>query len=181
MCAVNSKISELTSSELASYKLKGTDETIPLLEDLLEIAEGKAGLLLEFKTFSFNGRLEEAAFNILKDYKGKYAVQSFNPFSVLWYKRHAPDVCRGQLATFCPGGRLEKGLTYALKSLRFRRINKPDFVAYNIENLPNRYTDMTRKEGYKLLAWTVKTDMERAIAEEFCDNYIFEGFIPDQA
>ncbi|MDR1906478.1 MAG: glycerophosphodiester phosphodiesterase [Clostridiales bacterium] len=179
MCGVDSKISDLTSSDLKNYKLKGTENTIPLLEDLLALVNGKAGLLLELKSLTFNGKLESALFEILKDYKGDYAVQSFNPMSVSWFKRHAPDVYRGQLAAYYEGTRrLEKALISALSALKFRKLNKPDFIAYNISNLPNKYVDMAKHEGKKLLAWTVKTDEERKTAEEICDNYIFEGFLP---
>ncbi|MDR3292712.1 MAG: glycerophosphodiester phosphodiesterase [Clostridiales bacterium] len=179
MCGTDAKITDLSSEELKGCKLKNTEETIPLLEDLLNLAEGKTGLLLEFKSMSFSGKLEEVAYEILKNYKGDYAVQSFNPYSVLWFKKHAPTIYRGQLASSYEGNRLQKSLTYALKSLRFRKLNKPDFIAYDIKHIPNRYIETAKEEGKKILAWTVKTPEELERAKENCHNYIFEGFVPE--
>ncbi len=34
--------------------------------------------------------------------------------------------------------------------------------------------------GLPLLAWTVRTDAERAIAKRWADQMIFEGFDPNQ-
>ncbi|MDR3263764.1 MAG: glycerophosphodiester phosphodiesterase [Clostridiales bacterium] len=178
MCGIDSKITELSSGDLKNYFLGKTGETIPLFEDLLSVAEGKTGLLLEFKTLTAGGKLEEAAYNILKDYKGECAVQSFNPLSVSWFKKHAPELWRGQLAAFYKGKRLEQGLAYALKSLRFRKINKPDFISYSVTDIPNKYIETARLEGKKLLAWTVKTPEELETANKYCDNFIFEGLLP---
>lgn len=36
--------------------------------------------------------------NVMRQYKGEYALQSFNPFYVHRFKQLAPDVLRGQLA-----------------------------------------------------------------------------------
>jgi glycerophosphoryl diester phosphodiesterase len=181
VCGIDSKISDLSSADLKNYRLNDTEYTIPLLEDLLAIAEGKVGLLLELKAMPFKSRgFGKKVCQTLKDYKGDFAVQSFNPMSVLWFKTHAPEIFRGQLSSFYDGGRTMRFITYALKSLRFRKINKPDFIAYNVENLPNKYSDDAKRGNIKLLAWTVKTPSNIEIAESYCDNYIFEGFIPER-
>jgi glycerophosphoryl diester phosphodiesterase len=180
VCGIDAKLSDLSSDDLKNYKLNGTEYTIPLLEDLLEIAEGKVGLLLELKTIPFKNRgFHKKLYEILKDYKGDFAVQSFDPMSILWFRLRAPEIFRGQLASFYDGGRAARFITYALKSLRFRKLNKPDFIAYNVEYLPNKYTDLAKRENLKLLAWTVKTPANIETAEAYCDNYIFENFIPE--
>ncbi|MDR2047757.1 MAG: hypothetical protein LBP79_07760 [Clostridiales bacterium] len=179
MCGIKSRITDLTAADLKNYKLRGTEYTIPLLTDLLALADGKTGLLLEFKSLPFAGRLERAANEILKDYKGDYAIQSFNPISVLWYKRYAPNIFRGQLAAFYKGRRILRLVTYPLKSLALRKLNKPDFIAYSVADIPNKYVDSARREGLKFLTWTVKTREETDLALSLCDNYIFEGFIPE--
>jgi glycerophosphoryl diester phosphodiesterase len=180
VCGIDSKLSDLSSDDLKNYKLNGTEYTIPLLEDLLNIAEGKVGILLELKTvpFKIHG-FHRKVYDILKGYKGDFAVQSFDPISVMWFKMRAPEIFRGQLSSFYNGGRAARFMIYALKSLRFRKLNKPDFIAYNVENLPNKYSDAAKRDNIKLLAWTV-APANVEIAETYCDNYIFEGFIPER-
>lgn len=34
----------------------------------------------------------------LRDYGGAYCVESFHPLAVRWFRKHAPEVIRGQLA-----------------------------------------------------------------------------------
>lgn len=43
------KASELTAAELGQYRLEGTDEKIPFLEEVLPLFEGKAPLIVELK------------------------------------------------------------------------------------------------------------------------------------
>ena len=70
-------ISEHTYEEVKQLSNGG----VPLLEELLKLVDGKIGLMVEIKSTKV-GRLEELVYNILKDYKGKYTVVSFNPFSL---------------------------------------------------------------------------------------------------
>ncbi|MDR2091220.1 MAG: glycerophosphodiester phosphodiesterase [Clostridiales bacterium] len=180
VCGIDSKVAALSSGDLKNYRLNGTEYTVPLLEDLLAIAEGKTGLLLELKATSCQcGDFCKKVYDALKDYKGDFAVQSFNPMAVLWFKKHAPEIFRGQLSGFYNGSLIMRAIVYPLKSLRFRKLNRPDFIAYNVENLPNKYSDAAKRENLKLLAWTVKTPANVETAESCCDNYIFEGFIPN--
>jgi glycerophosphoryl diester phosphodiesterase len=180
ICGIDSKLADLSSDDLKNYKLSGTEYTIPLLEDLLAVAEGKVGVLLELKTIPFKTRgFNKKVYEALKNYKGNFAVQSFDPLSVLWFRMRAPEIFRGQLAAFYDGSRAMRFISYTLKSLRYRKFNKPDFVAYKVENLPNKYSDKIKREKTKLLAWTVKTPQNVETAESYCDNYIFEDFIPE--
>ena len=35
----------------------------------------------------------------LDGYNGLYCIESFNPFGLGWYKKHYPNIVRGQLST----------------------------------------------------------------------------------
>ena len=49
VCGREAVIEDLTAPELAGYPLQGTPETIPLLEDVLELFAGRAPLIIELK------------------------------------------------------------------------------------------------------------------------------------
>ena len=53
---------------------------------------------------------------------------------------------------------------------------KPDFVSYNYKGLPLK----KRKTKHKtVLAWTVTSNKIAHTVNDFCDNIIFENFIPN--
>ena len=78
----------------------GENEYIPTLEQLLETVDGKVPLLIEIKTHENIGSLEAPLTERLRRYNGEFAVQSFNPFIVKWFRKNAPEFVRGQLAAF---------------------------------------------------------------------------------
>ncbi|MCK4776024.1 MAG: glycerophosphodiester phosphodiesterase, partial [Candidatus Krumholzibacteria bacterium] len=78
------------STSIKSFQLAGTDQTIPLLTEAFDVIGGRVPLLIELKNFGIPGRLETAVRAALQSYNGRFAVQSFNPFSMGWFKAHAP-------------------------------------------------------------------------------------------
>ena len=72
---------------------------MPLFSDVLRYVNGRVPLLIELKLPDSNMKLCPAAWDILKDYKGPYMVQSFNSLGIRWFHKHAPQVLRGQLSS----------------------------------------------------------------------------------
>ena len=88
-CDSSLKVDSSTLKELQSYKLFGTDETMPLFKDVLSLVDSKVPLLIELKTdnnvmskryMKLCQKLKEC----LSGYEGTYAIQSFDP-RVLWW------------------------------------------------------------------------------------------------
>lgn len=181
MTGVGSDIGELVSSDLKYFKLLGSQEHIPLLEEVLDLVNGKTPILLEIKNAHAAGALEEGVANCLQSYSGRCAVQSFNPRSLRWFRERFPGVPRGQLS-----GTLEdldigflKGLV--LKKLLVNFISAPHFVCYESCMLPNVPSRVVRDHGTPVIAWTVCSEEECMRVRAFCDNIIFEGFDPKPA
>lgn len=168
-------ISKLTKDDLKDIYLCGTKEKIPTFADVLGLVAGKVPILVEIKSDGKIGDLEKAIWELLKDYKGEYAVQSFNPYSVGWFVHNAPQVLRGQLSCYFKGEKMSRIRKTVLKKLRFNKISKPDFIAYGHEDLPNRYVKKTK---LPVLAWTIRNQDEYLRVSNHCDNVIFEGPVP---
>ena len=92
-------IEDVNYDELKNLKLGNTDEVIPTLEEVLELVNNKVGIIVEIKDCKDSIELSEKTYKILKEYKGNYAIQSFNPFILEWYAQNAPEVIRCQLAS----------------------------------------------------------------------------------
>ena len=91
-------IEDVNYDELKNLRLGNTNEIIPTLEEVLELVDSKVAILIEIKDCKDYIELSEKTYEILKGYEGNYAIQSFNPFILEWYKNNASEVVRGQLS-----------------------------------------------------------------------------------
>ena len=167
----------LIKAELDSYILSNSQYCIPTLSEVLELVDGQVPLLIEIKNEGKVGALEKATYELLKNYNGDFAIQSFNPYSLEWFKNNAPHIWRGQLSSFFKGENLSFTKRFALKRMLLnKKVSCPDFISYNVENLPNIYVNHYKK--LPLLAWVVRSQTEYLKTVKYCDNIIFEGFEP---
>ncbi|MBR3961378.1 MAG: glycerophosphodiester phosphodiesterase [Clostridia bacterium] len=176
-CGANVKVSDLTLEELREYKLFGTEEKIPTLEECLETVNGKVPLLIEFKEGDYPAfRIYRKANEILSAYNGQYLVQSFDPRIMREYKIHNPEICRGQLASFYKG----KGLKVFLAGLLLANyMSRPHFVSYKHIHKNNFFLRFNKFLGAFLICWTLRSDDELDECWDKFDAYIFEGFLPE--
>ena len=163
-------VASLTAAQLAAVRLRGSDEPISPLAEILALIGGRAPLLIELKS---PGRrvaaLSGAVRRALARYDGPVAVMSFNPEIGRWFARHAPELLRGLVVT--EAGRRWRGtLTRHFALWRSR----PDFLAYDIRDLPSRFAAARRDDGLKVLTWTCRSDEERQRAARHADQIIFE-------
>lgn len=160
-----------TEAELGRIALKGTGETIPGLPEILRLIGGRAPLLIEIKS---PGRhvapLCLSVVHALDGYRGAVGVMSFNPEVGRWFARHAPRRTRGLVVTES-GKKGARG--WAERNLALWRA-KPDFLAYDIRDLPSHFAGRARRRGVPILTWTVRTPEERARAKKFADQLIYE-------
>ena len=178
MIGKSGTIEKMTMDQIKGLKLKGTDEYIPTLREVLELVNGDVPILIEIKNEGKVG-FEKAVWEELKTYDGEFAVQSFNPFSLGWFKKHAPHVFRGQLSSFFEDDNIKRYKKFILKRMWLNKVSKPDFICYNIENCPNIYVDKYRGKKPCLL-WVVRSPADQCEFNGYCDNIIFEGFNPKQ-
>ena len=179
MFGVDVNIAEHTYAELRSYTMTGTREKLPLLAEVLRIAD--VPLLIEIKSEKKVGRLEQALYAQLRNYKGEFALQSFNPYSLRWYVKNKPQWLRGQLSCAFEGsdmGGLKKAL---LKNLHLNFMARPDFISYSVGDLPCPAVQKAREAGKPILGWTVDSQELADQKKDLIDNIIFENFTPRKA
>ena len=57
--------------------------------------------------------------------------------------------------------------------------SRPDFIAYKVDDLKAIAPRAARTMfGLPVLAWTVRSEEDRAMAVRYADQMIFEGFRP---
>ena len=178
MCGVQGKIWEYTAAQLKEMKLLGTEETIPTFEETLALINGQVPLLVEYKMDKVDTAVCAAGQALLDKYNGDYAIQCFDPRALLWYKKNAPQVARGQLAedfweneTY-NGQPLYLALTYMLTNVATR----PDFISYRAIHKDNLSLNICRILGAKTACYTLKSEEELANVNGEFDMYIFDSF-----
>ena len=176
VCGVDKRVDELTYAELQQLRLCGTEERIPLFSDVLASIRGAGPLIVELKTGRRNRELCEKTCRLLENYRGDVCIESFNPFIVMWFRFHAPDLIRGQLATRY--GELRKDGIPALRAFLLSRnlfnpFARPQFIAYQIGPRPPavRFTELL---GAMRFCWTSHEPRN----EKGRDGVIFEYYKP---
>lgn len=181
VAGIERAVDSFTYEELKKIPLFDSEETIPLLTDVLKLVDGKVPLVVELK-FRHGSRICEKADKILREYEGVYCIESFHPQVLWWYKKNHPEVYRGQLSmNYKKVEGWDNLLHFALEHLLFNFLTKPDFIAYD-KNSPRALSkEICRKIwGSQTFAWTIKSQEELDAAKPYFDRFIFEGFIPEK-
>lgn len=172
------ELADLSWREVRELELDGSRETIPSLVGALELVDGRVPVLVEVKNYARPNRLEPAVASALEEYDGEFAVQSFNPWTVGWFRRQRPDWLRGQVAGSLQEVQVDAYKKHLLKRFAMNWESQPNFVAYESERLPYWPVTLHRKAGLPVLAWTVRTKAELERVREHADNVIFENVRP---
>jgi len=150
MTGVNKKIEKSTYAELKDIKLKKSKETIPLLEDVLKLINGKVFLLIELKNYII-GPLEKEVLKILENYKN-YAIQTFSLRSIYYLRKKAK--CEVGLLIFNNFKR------------KFQKYIKIDFIAHSLIGISKLKTNKP------LYIWKIKNEKDLEKARMYSDKFI---------
>ena len=151
----------------------GGGDCIPTLHAMLGLVSGRTPILIEIKSKrGYNVAASCLAVrHMLEGYRGPHAVMSFDPRVGQWFARHSPRTLRGLVMT----EEDDRGLTGRARRHLWLWTAKPDFLAYDVRDLPSRFAASQRARGLPLLTWTVRSPELRARAAEHADAPIAEG------
>ena len=175
LTAETGAVADRSAEDLGRIALAGGNDTIPTLRQMLDQVGGKLPLLIEIKSpRSASRRTSALCLAVRRDlegYLGPHAIMSFDPRVVRWFAQHSPLTVRGLVVT--------EENDKALPGMIRRRLSlwhaRPDFLAYDIRDLPSRFAAGQRKRGLPLLTWTVRSAEHRERAASHADAPIAEG------
>ncbi|MBR6572046.1 MAG: glycerophosphodiester phosphodiesterase [Clostridia bacterium] len=181
VCGVDQLILETDYADLPALP---DGSAIPLLEEVLAMVNGCVPIIVEIKHYGGAEAVAAAAYGALKEYRGPYCVESFDPRAMQYFRKNAPQVLRGQLAS---GGKWDKEALnlpsyIALKYLLVNVLSRPHFVAYSMPE--DRVVSMLMmKYAFKpmLACWTVRD--QKTLDDAWEEGYhcpIFELFTPEK-
>jgi glycerophosphoryl diester phosphodiesterase len=167
------KVSHQSTAQLTATVLSGTTDTIQTLRQMLDQVAGNVPILIEVKS-----RKERPVAAIclavrrgLEGYRGPHAIMSFDPRVSRWFARHSPLTTRGLVVT----EENDKALPGRLRRHLFLWLARPHFLAYDIRDLPSRFSASQRMRGIPVITWTVRSAELRERALIHADAPIAEG------
>lgn len=158
--------------DIKDLRLKNTDYRIPKFKDVLELVNGKVLLDIEIKLDVCNFKICREVCKYLDEYKGDFIVKSFNPIYMIWFRLYRPNYVRGILVSKLKNAKVSKIIKYICFNMWFNFIVKPDFIAFDYRDLPNRRVEKLKNKGIPVLLFTVK--------ENEIVNYKYDGFIYEE-
>ncbi len=169
------QVREMTASQLCAIPLKGMNEGIPTLDAVLRLVQGRAPILIEMKGHDVPViKFCLAVRRVLEGYNGPVAIMSFNPELCRWFHRHANRIPHGLVMTQGSGKTKGSGLSGRLaRHLALWRAS-PEFLAYDIRDLPAPFPARQRQRGLPLLTWTVRSHAQQQVAAQSADQIIYE-------
>lgn len=178
MCGVEGNVWDYTLEELQKFKLAKSEETIPSFEDVLKTVNGKVPLIIEYKMDRPLTKVCLLGNEMLSNYDGAYCIESFHPLALMWYKKHRPDVLRGQLS-----GKMSREANTLWKKIYYTSVTylltniltRPDFIAYDHRYERNISRRVCRMLGALSVTYTIKSVERYEEMKDCFDLFIFDS------
>ena len=187
MCGAKKDLTSMTSEEIKQLRLLGTQEQIPTLNEVLTLIDGRVPLLIEIKYYANNEKLCEALAEVLDDYIGSFAIQSFDPRILRYFKKYRPRFARGQLVSKSDKKSNKKSsedqnpiVVFALTHLLLNFLSRPDFISIQANHTKELgFVLATEAFHAKGFIWTVRKEKHHHYFKRQGYFSIFEKFMPD--
>lgn len=182
ICGIDKKVHDLTLEELQKLPLLTSNEYMMEFSEFLKLVNGQVGLLIEYKGegATIDKELCIQSMKILKDYKGNYVIQSFQPSILKWFRKNYPIIPRGQLnlnynrefKNIKDQNKLPKVAGFMFTNNLTNFIGRPNFMARKYDALDASYFIM--HHFMKTLVWTINSESKYKKVVNQVDNIIFE-------
>lgn len=174
LCQKDQIITEMTYAEIRQLKVL-EKEQIPTLQEVLALIDGKVPVIIEIKAYFPSNEENEILADILMNYDGMYAIQSFSPFPLHWMSERYPDIPRGQL--YADWGIFSLKNIFCIRDNLFSLISRPNYIGYD-KNVMARGSSLNQaqKHGIPIVVWLFKIETQGKIDEDGCfsNGYIVE-------
>lgn len=183
-------VKDINARELAATALTGAHgETIPTLIQLLDLLQGAVALIVEIKS-EFNGdmRLARRVAEVVSAYKGPLAIKSFDPAVMAYLRQHRDELAIASMPLGMVAearydsaywSKLPENIKPSLEHFLHWPQTQPDFLSWHVNDLPHATPFLLRQmQGQPVMTWTVRTPEQNALAAQWADQIVFEGWIP---
>ena len=162
-------VNELTYTQLKNLKLLNTNQTIPTLEQVLNLVNGKIDIYIEIKATKRINKICNVLNEQLRQYSYNHIIQSFNFKVISWFKKNNPSIYRGLL--------MNKKLYNSFLGKIIIKYCNPNFLSIS-KKYVDEYELNCFYNKYNIIIWTIKDYNEikkyKKITNTFiCNNLPF--------
>lgn len=173
LTSVSGPVVRQSAAQLGAIRLGESGDTIPTLRQLLDQVAGRVPLLIEVKS---KREMEVSAICLavreaLDGYRGHHAVMSFDARVSRWFAEQSPQTVRGLVVT----EENDRGCAGTLRRNAMLWHARPDFLSYDIRDLPSKFASAQRSRGLPVVTWTVRSPELLERAAIYADAPTVEG------
>ncbi len=173
-------ITKLAYAELKGYELGSSKEHIPLLKEVLHAVNGTVPLYIEVKYFKTDcDVLCAGLLKIMEGYAGNYAIASFNPYVLHYFRVHAPQIMRIQIAQNLKKTKQPLLQKIILENLLLNFWSKPHAISYQYNATGLSFHLLKWWKTYTL-GWSIPSIEEYQKYQGYFDSIVFEQFAASQ-
>ncbi|MGE3246451.1 MAG: glycerophosphodiester phosphodiesterase family protein [Beijerinckiaceae bacterium] len=178
-------VAERTAAEAGALPFRNSAGTPPTLPAFLDAIAGRTPLVIEIKSdFSGDTRLAARTAEIVAQRSHPVALKSFDPHIMTFLRANAATlgIAHMPLGMVAEANydhpewsRLDARLRQNLSQFLHWEDTRPDFLSWNITDLPHATPHLLRKAlGLPVMTWTVRTAAQRENAARWADQIVFE-------
>ena len=180
-------ISVRSAAQIDKIKIAGADEPPPTFVAFLGAVAGRTPIICEVKSrFDGDWRSADRVAALAAVYDGPLAFKSFDHDLAGYLRLRRPRIRSGAP---CPIGILAQasydGPDWDCLSPEQKRdwadfdhfdLARPDFLSWNVDDLPHKIPFLVKElTGAPVLAWTVRTEEQRAAARKWADQIVVDA------
>ena len=180
MTGASGLVEQYTLKSLKKLKLLNTSHTIPTYEEVLECLSDETIIITEVKNEGHDNLINEEIAKIIDKRDKKVCVQSFNVFTLKWYRENYNFLPLGLLTTDKFGDfKLSFLKKQMVRSMLLAPVVRPDYVGLNHESFSTYQLNfVSQLTNAHMLFWTIRSKADYQKIKNVADNIIFEGFNP---
>jgi len=180
-------IAEISAGQATRIELTGSayGDRIQRFSQLLEQVDGRVALVVELKPQSRgqSRKLAETTVQAVKDYHGPLTFISFAPEILVHVRdlgfKGPTGIIVHRFVNEEARGRLNWWQRFSRRHLLHFPLTRFNFVDCKHDALDLPVVRFFHAIGFPLATWTVRSQAEAKQALKHCDQYTFEGFIPE--
>ncbi len=174
-----------TGEALRHIPMRNSTDALWSLSDMLAMVNGTVPLVIEVKS-GWNGQQDQLARRVAElvgGYKGLALVKSFDPRVVMLVRKLQPQVLRGIIGCAFKADKdwsfLDAGMRFSARNMLHWPVTRPHALSWDVHDLPRLSVALARRIMHvPVMSWTVRTPQDRARAERYANQIVFEGFCP---
>jgi glycerophosphoryl diester phosphodiesterase len=147
-----------------------------LFSEVLSFIDGRTPIIIDIKDFKiFDRSFENEIMSELSNYNGKFVVQSFNPYVVMYFMKQYPNIVRGQVGHSLNGLKKSRKVMLTICNFCLFYKGRPDYIVYDLDIYVHLLSRFNNIIGLPVIGYAATEEEDIIKYFDFFDNFIVEG------